>query len=74
MKECCRLTNPNLRLEHDVNHILSTFFCFFLFIFSDSAVIFLCVCVSPDEVYAQKLKGKALSEELDLALNDMTTL
>uniref|UniRef100_A0AAQ4RQ93 Tropomyosin 2 (beta) n=1 Tax=Gasterosteus aculeatus aculeatus TaxID=481459 RepID=A0AAQ4RQ93_GASAC len=27
-----------------------------------------------DEVYAQKLKGKALSEELDLALNDMTTL
>ncbi|MEQ2179375.1 hypothetical protein GOODEAATRI_024292 [Goodea atripinnis] len=28
----------------------------------------------PDEVYAQKLKGKALSEELDLALNDMTTL
>lgn len=29
---------------------------------------------SSDEVYAQKLKGKALSEELDLALNDMTTL
>ena len=33
-----------------------------------------CVCPPPDEVYAQKLKGKALSEELDLALNDMTTL
>ncbi|KTG01875.1 hypothetical protein cypCar_00038171 [Cyprinus carpio] len=27
-----------------------------------------------DEVYAQKLKYKAISEELDLALNDMTTL
>lgn len=35
--------------------------------------VFLCVCPL-DEVYAQKLKGKALSEELDLALNDMTTL
>ena len=54
-------------------------FCTFLF----PVLNLLLFCVSllypsvypfPDEVYAQKLKGKALSEELDLALNDMTTL
>lgn len=28
----------------------------------------------PDELYAQKLKYKAISEELDHALNDMTSL
>lgn len=38
------------------------------------SLICVCMCLLPDEVYAQKLKGKALSEELDLALNDMTTL
>lgn len=29
---------------------------------------------SPDEVYAQKMKYKAISEELDNALNDITSL
>lgn len=28
----------------------------------------------PDEVYAQKMKYKAISEELDNALNDITSL
>lgn len=31
-------------------------------------------CWPPDELYAQKLKYKAISEELDHALNDMTSL
>lgn len=30
--------------------------------------------VSVDELYAQKLKYKAISEELDHALNDMTSM
>lgn len=30
--------------------------------------------VIPDEVYAQKMKYKAISEELDNALNDITSL
>lgn len=29
---------------------------------------------TPDEVYAQKMKYKAISEELDNALNDITSL
>lgn len=47
--------------------LVYVFLFFFLF-------LRVCVCPSSDEVYAQKLKGKALSEELDLALNDMTAL
>lgn len=31
-------------------------------------------CTCPDELYAQKLKYKAISEELDHALNDMTSM
>lgn len=31
-------------------------------------------CACPDELYAQKLKYKAISEELDHALNDMTSM
>lgn len=31
-------------------------------------------CACPDELYAQKLKYKAISEELDHALNDMTSI
>lgn len=33
-----------------------------------------CAPVPTDELYAQKLKYKAISEELDHALNDMTSL
>lgn len=32
------------------------------------------VCGRTDELYAQKLKYKAISEELDHALNDMTSM
>jgi hypothetical protein len=32
------------------------------------------LCASTDELYAQKLKYKAISEELDHALNDMTSM
>lgn len=31
-------------------------------------------CACPDELYAQKLKYKAISDELDHALNDMTSM
>lgn len=34
----------------------------------------LCSCACADELYAQKLKYKAISEELDHALNDMTSM
>lgn len=55
---------------------------YFLFFFPSSyfypisvwLIVSVSQCPPLDEVYAQKLKGKALSEELDLALNDMTTL
>lgn len=32
------------------------------------------LCWHADELYAQKLKYKAISEELDHALNDMTSM
>lgn len=36
--------------------------------------LFLFFFVQTDELYAQKLKYKAISEELDHALNDMTSM
>lgn len=40
----------------------------------DTCLRFLSTLWPPDELYAQKLKYKAISEELDHALNDMTSL
>ena len=47
-----------------------------VFLSALTLVFFLCLSVDTptDELYAQKLKYKAISEELDHALNDMTSM
>lgn len=72
----------DILLAHYMNncHLFNISACLLSVLFSCGVpsrrlLLSVCLCACPaDEVYAQKLKGKALSEELDLALNDMTTL